>query len=603
MKHYIILSVLFFLCLTTHAANDAQQQLKYYQAQVDSAEQEMNMTKMASAYGKIAELCRETPELQDKFAENLYQYGMWSSYAGDYQIAIHALVELLEIPDNPDNKKFKARAYMQLGTTYFFMERWDDALVHYQKALSMATELDDKNGISIAENNIGNVYQKKGNYQQAIEQYQHSLRLQEEIEDRETICNTYYNIGTCYRELAQYEKCLPFFNKALEIAKAIGYVEIQSLSFIELALYYTEAKREFHEAEWRIIEAEQLAENAGLNQVLKEAYLVRSTIEEEQGNFTLALDYYKKYKQLSDTLFNEHSVDKLREYEVRYQTQEKELEIVRQQTEINRQRTLHNIYIGVLVVAGLLLMMLISIARLRTKRNRELKEINATKDKFFSIISHDLKNPAIAQRNALQQLVEKEDLFDAETMSQYHAELLKSADYQVGLLYNLLNWAQVQTGRMPYKPNILDIVEVLRPEIAMIQKMAEVKNIGFNVQLPDNAIITGDRNMLTTAIRNLLTNAVKFTGKDGTITLDISRAGKVYVISISDTGVGMSAGQLQSLFRIDKQQSKAGTAGEQGSGLGLIVSKEFIEKHGSTLHIESVEGEGSRFWFEISVND
>ena len=106
MKYSIIVPFLFFLCLTTRAANDAQQQLKYYQTQIDSAEQEMNVTKMASVYGKIAELCREAPELQDRLAENLYQYGMWSSYAGDYQIAIHALVEVLDMLDNPDNKKF-----------------------------------------------------------------------------------------------------------------------------------------------------------------------------------------------------------------------------------------------------------------------------------------------------------------------------------------------------------------------------------------------------------------------------------------------------------------------------------------------------------------
>jgi len=577
------------------------QQLAFYQRQIDSAEQQRNVTKMALVYGRIVELCRNSSDLEDRLPENLYKYGMWSSFAGNHQEAISVLIELLDMQENQNNKSlfpWKAKANVQLGITYFFLELWDDALAYYQKAFEMAIKLDDKQGISIIENNIGNIYQKKGDYQQAIKQYQQSLQLQVE-EDKEIVCNTYYNIATCYRESGSYEESFPYFNQALDIAKEIGETEIYALSLIELAFYNAMEKRQFDEAELQIAEAEKLAQEAGYKQVLKEIYYKRAQIEEEKGNSVSALDYYKKFKLLSDTLFNDHSIDKLHEYEVRYKTQEKELEILRQQTEINQHKMLQYIYIGGLIALGLLLVLLIHTIRLRNKRNKELKDINATKDKFFSIISHDLKNPAIAQRNALQMLVKNGNNWDTGILSQYYSELLKSADYQVELLYGLLDWAQVQTGRMPYKPISFDLANALRSEISMIRNMATIKKIELEVQMLDETIVTGDINMLTAVIRNLLTNAVKFTNEGGKVSLEITPSANGYTVVINDNGVGMSKEQLSNLFRIDSAYSKIGTAGEQGSGLGLIVCKELIEKHGSSLQAKSELDKGSQFWFEV----
>ena len=146
-----------------------------------------------------------------------------------------------------------------------------------------------------------------------------------------------------------------------------------------------------------------------------------------------------------------------------------------------------------------------------TERNDALAEMNTTKEKFFSIISHDLKNPALAQRDALQLLVDNADLWNADTIKRYYHRLLNSADEQVELLYHLLNWAQVQTGRMEYTPSPLDLTAYLRSDLSLIRTMAEKKNIAFVVNIPPNAIVTADRNILATVVRNLLTNAVKFT--------------------------------------------------------------------------------------------
>ena len=251
--------------------------------------------------------------------------------------------------------------------------------------------------------------------------------------------------------------------------------------------------------------------------------------------------------------------------------------------------------IGGLVLSGLIFSMLAMIVVQRTRRNRQLAEMNTIKDKFFSIISHDLKNPVVTQHSTLQLLANNPDQWDANTLSNYFNLMLKSSDNLMNLLKNLLDWSLIQRGRKNYNPAIFNLVAALQPDINIIKSMAEHKNITFETPTTKTAIVTADQNMLKTVIRNLLANAVKFTAPGGTVTLDIVGD----CVSVSDTGIGIPPEHLRNLFRLDAAHSQQGTAGEKGTGLGLIVCKEMLEKHGSALHVESTVGQGSKFWFTI----
>jgi len=203
-------------------------------------------------------------------------------------------------------------------------------------------------------------------------------------------------------------------------------------------------------------------------------------------------------------------------------------------------------------------------------------------------------------------LFENAELWDVNTIKKYCQNLLKSADGQVELLYNLLNWAQIQTGRMPFQPIPFDLIAELRKTtIPLLVNMASRKDIELNAEVPNSALLTGDANMITTVVRNLLDNAIKFTPKGGTVTLKIAHCTGVardvstMRISVTDTGIGMEKEQIENLLRHNRNSSKRGTAGERGTGLGLMVCKELLEKHGTTLQIESNINEGTTFWFEI----
>ena len=330
----------------------------------------------------------------------------------------------------------------------------------------------------------------------------------------------------------------------------------------------------------------------------------------DRGMYQKAYIHLEELVTLRAKVMDEQSQKQINYLTARFDADRREMKI--KEMEIREKVRKVQIAAG-LVVSVVILALLWYLLRLRnrrnhalTERNEALVEINATKDKFFSIISHDIKNPAIAQRDALKRLVKNASVWDAATLANYYDSLLESAEGEVELVYNLLGWAQIQTGRMVYTPSTFNLASGLRSDISLIRNMADKKGISLDVRIPEDADVTGDSNMLATAVRNLLSNAVKFTPADGTVTLDISLCDKevcplAYTISITDTGIGMTEEQINSLFRLDSARSRRGTAGEQGSGLGLIVCKELLEKHGSVLHVESAPGSGSRFWFTISA--
>ena len=260
---------------------------------------------------------------------------------------------------------------------------------------------------------------------------------------------------------------------------------------------------------------------------LIEAYKYLALNYAAMGNTKEAIRCIVKYEELKKTYIYENIQEAVRAMEIKYETAEKQNEIENQKIELSRRKFQQIALISVLITITLLLILLIFIAILRKRRNRDLAKMNATKDKFFSIISHDLKNPVIAQRDALQLLLDNVGKWDIESLTFYYHELLKFTDNQITLLFNLLNWAQVQTGRMSYCPTCFDLSTTLRTDIALIKNIAAHKEITCEIQIPQNTIITADADMIVMVVRNLLTNAVKFTHRGGTVSLNISPLTKV----------------------------------------------------------------------------
>jgi len=226
---------------------------------------------------------------------------------------------------------------------------------------------------------------------------------------------------------------------------------------------------------------------------------------------------------------------------------------------------------------------------------KDLKAMNDMKDKFFRIIAHDLRNPFGSLLGASDFLYQNVEKYDRDRIRQLSQILYESAKSGFDILSNLLDWSRSQTGNLIFNPSIHNIEEVTKASIHIISASAFSKDIRVISNIPSELEIFADRNMLSTILRNLLTNAVKFTHNGGSIEVNAEKGENETKITVKDTGTGIPSEDLDKLFRIDIKYVKSGTENESGTGLGLILCKEFIEKHGGTITVSSVLGQGTEF--------
>jgi two-component system, sensor histidine kinase and response regulator len=229
----------------------------------------------------------------------------------------------------------------------------------------------------------------------------------------------------------------------------------------------------------------------------------------------------------------------------------------------------------------------------------KLKEINVTKDRFFSIIAHDLKNPFNGILGFSSILKEEANEMDVPTIQEY-ADMINRAALQVfRLLDNLLSWARLQQDQIPYNPTTLALKEIANEVISILEESANRKKISVKSIIPDSIMVNADAEMLKTIVRNLLSNAIKFTPSNGKIELSAYEDIVKVEICVKDNGRGMNKENLGKLFKLDTSYSTRGTQEEEGTGLGLILCKEFVEKHGGTISAESELDKGSTFRFTL----
>jgi len=238
----------------------------------------------------------------------------------------------------------------------------------------------------------------------------------------------------------------------------------------------------------------------------------------------------------------------------------------------------------------------------RKVMENQLRELNTTKDKLFSIIAHDLRSPFNSILGFSQLLLEKANSLEVTKSKMYLKIINSSAKNTLVLLDNLLNWAKTQTGQINFKPEKIIVSSIINETIETSNATAKIKNIVLNYFQSEEIVVFADRNMIQTILRNLISNAIKFTNSNGKITMYSMKIDNFIEIVVSDNGVGMNEETSTKLFSLETNESTIGTANEKGTGLGLILCKEFVEKHGGKIWVESELGKGSAFKFTLPVD-
>jgi len=601
----------------------------------------------AKYYFKAKELSKEI-NYKRGYILFAYHYAKILNEEGKSDSSLLLNKEALAMSIKSGNPVDIGRSYVHLGRYFWFNNMYDSAIVYLNNAKKYSA-YNPANATNIKWLTFL-VYNDLKRYDEARQIGEEVLSSRREANDLENVGITAFNLGITYRELGNKDRSLQLLEEALEISDKTHYNSLRMSTLITLTNAY-----ELDDPKVKVYAEEALALAKKINSPVNEAnawsvlstyHLLNKDFQKSlacadsslvicnQKNFLtekakalndkayvfLALGKMKEaYTALneSDDVENKRVGDETQERivlaEKKYETEKKNLEIENQKHIIKSQNLQRGLLVGSVAVLIVFLFLLWYMLRLRNRHNRTLSEsndilaeMNATKDKFFTIISHDLKNPAVAQRDALQILIDNFQTWDVNTITDYFEELLKSSEGHVEFILHLLEWAKVQTERMTYNPEQFYLSARLRPDIALIRNNAAAKGVELIDNIPDDVLVTADSNMISTVVRNLLTNAVKFTPKGGTVTLTCRCVARntptaQYTISVTDTGIGMNEEQIKNLFKLDNRHSRLGTADEQGSGLGLIVCKELLEKHGSELHIESTEGKGSRFEFTISA--
>jgi len=572
--------------------------------------------------------------LFSSFASILAREGLIDSSLVIYQQA-------LKLAENEKNEEQIAFAKIHIATVYSANERFETALQYLFEALPYFEKINDEETMGSIYWRICDVYRQLNLIEKSIEYGEKSVAIRRSdpyaltslaesygmvkeqfeksnqyFEEALHICKQQNNVylagiiycrmGANFTELFNLEKAKKNALQALTINKEMDNISFYALSLI-LISKVEGLLGNYSKSEEYIKEALKIAEEYDEVKMKIVCYKILSELSFAQRDYRENMQYLGKLDSVEVELATLMNIQIATEHEAKYETEKKQLEIEKQQ-QINKLQ--RNYYLGGIAVCIGILALLYFLLRARTRQKQILAEINATKDKFFTIISHDLKSPAVAQRNFIKILIDSKKPDDEEVVMLN--KLLHSADSQLELLYNLLSWAKLQTGRMQYCPVQFNLATELRKDSFLhFHNLAKNKEIALQFITPEPLFVTADVNMMNTVIRNLLDNAIKFTPRGGKVTLEIAQTGinkginplaPTTRISVSDTGMGMTEEQIRKLIGRDAMNrvSTRGTAGEAGTGLGLTVCKELLEKHGSTLHIESEPGKGSTFWFEIN---
>jgi signal transduction histidine kinase len=306
--------------------------------------------------------------------------------------------------------------------------------------------------------------------------------------------------------------------------------------------------------------------------------------------------------------------------EKQYETEKKQNEIIRLQAshelmDVQLQKNKQLKILGFVTASLLLFFVLFILVRYfdKIKLNRmlehknqkiaqsekELKVLNAAKNKFFSILAHDLKNPFHTVMGYSYLLSNDYEQFTEKERRKFASDIHHSTNSIFRLLQNLLEWSRSQTGRLIFTPMEIEFKQIFENSVSVLRSLAEQKNIRIESNFDDNLILFADPQMIETVLRNLINNAIKFTPENGLIEITANQVDDQISICVKDSGTGISEEDVQNLFRIDSTVKRKGTNDEDGSGLGLILCKEFVQKNNGTIWVNSSPGNGSSFFFTV----
>ncbi len=563
-------------------------------------------------------------ELDDPalMATSLYMIGNAHYLLGDFPTSMDYYLQALGLREELGDSNTIAGSYNNIGAVYLKMHDDRQALEYFKKAGELFRALGDEHQLFFILNNIGAVYMESEILDTAFQYFQNAYEIADHTGNEVNQSVSLANMGETALAMGLYSRSEEYQRKAYEISHKLGDKGMMATIQSNLGRLYLKTGK-MPEALQAFQESLILAKDIHSATIVQDNYKNLSEFYSLSGDQEKALHFYRLYDLIKDSILSQEGLMKIKELELKSNARslEQEIQLLRMENEIQslkQTRLKYGIASLTVITLALILVFIIYHQRNRFKREttrilgeknlllekanrklqeseKHLKELNSTKNKFFSIIGHDLRNPLNALLGFSELISGNSREYSSEEIQKYSQIINDAAKNIHMLIENLLEWSRSQSGSIEFNPRSSDLYPLVEGIIRIFQIQAEKKDITINMEIAKEMKIYADLNLLSTIIRNLVSNAVKFTTKKGRVLVSAEDTNEGVSVSVKDTGTGMTGEQLDTIFSLVHEPSTPGTAEEKGTGLGLILCKEFVDKHGGRIWAESEPGKGSTF--------
>jgi signal transduction histidine kinase len=515
----------------------------------------------------------------------------------------------------------QARSLMNIGIVHDYLGNKPMSLSYYNKALDLYKRTNNESGIANCELNIAILLSKQKQFAKACEYLISAAGIYEKTGNTSNLAAAYINLGLTYKKLGNYSLAIDYLNRAYEISVKYDitfYICNFHLNMGEIMLDLHQREKAYEHLSKAVILSKKL-ENKEFE---VRAYEFLSDYSAAKGNYQLAYTYLNKSKQINDSILNAETTEKVNQIQYHYEIAKREADnnkLVRQNLNKELQLSKKNLFLFILsiiiVFIGVLVVILVNQNRIKRRANRQLEaqndliesqrdeliKLNASKDKFLSILAHDIRNPLSSIFGISELLVSDYHKLTEKEKMVFTQDIHTLSENLFEIINTLLTWSTSQSGMISYRPTTFKFNELCNKSISALQTVAKQKDIKLVNRADDSLLVIADENMIYSVLQNLLNNAIKFSFPGTDICVETRHTDGFASVSVTDSGIGLTPESQAKLFLYDQHFMSKGTAGEVGTGLGLILCKDFVEKNGGTIRVKSEVSKGSTFVFTIPI--
>lgn len=569
----------------------------------------------------------ENSKQEKELAKLNYYLGQAYYYVYSEDSAFKYFSRALNLYRKGKNTGGEAWCYNGIGTIYG-SKNYKVGLKYLNKALAIYLEENDVKGATSAYINLGNIISDNVSFKEGLPYYEKAIAALAIQKSDYNLAIVYNNIGDCYINEKNYVKALFYFEKALETSNRMDVKILNGLIYLNIA----DVKVKQNNLDEAIIYSNLSLEHAKKNNdmvIQANNILNFSNIYEAKKDYKKALVFKNDYISIKNRALVYEEQKKMQLFQSINELERSQLEIINlknknENTHLKLQSKMNLMYFLIFISIILTVFVVILVIQQKTKKryydllnskseqvntlkdkiqvkNDYLNELNTTKDKLFKIIAHDLRNPLSSIEAFTDLMLQEEDAYDEEDQTAFLHAIKESAMKASLILNDVLAWAINQDSSLVKQRVYLH--KIVDEELKLLEVLALQKQITIQNLIHERLSVITDKNKVTTIVRNLVANAIKFSHLEGKITVQAELVDNFIKISVHDSGVGIATNELQALFTADNKKSKFGTQNEKGTGLGLLLCKDFVEKLGGTIAVESTLNVGSSFSFTLPFTD